>query len=185
MATAMRECDRRRAPRRAALGLAGLLMWCVPTLASGAERLTLAQAQEEARAKAPEGALLSARLTAAEELAIDARRAVRRDPSLNFNVAPAELGGDASERDIGVGLRWSIDATGSWMPRRASAAADRDRSRHDREDGLRALDEAVAIAHAEVVFIARYRLDGRVYRLAEHSRFVLEQGRWLYCEALA
>ena len=43
----------------------------------------------------------------------------------------------------------------------------------------------ISPTHAEVVFIARYRLDGRVYRLAEHSRFVLEQGRWLYCEALA
>ena len=43
----------------------------------------------------------------------------------------------------------------------------------------------ISPTYAEVVFIARYRLDGRVYRLAEHSRFVLEQGRWLYCEALA
>ena len=43
----------------------------------------------------------------------------------------------------------------------------------------------ISPTHAEVVFIARYRLDGLVYRLAEHSRFVLEQGRWLYCEALA
>ena len=43
----------------------------------------------------------------------------------------------------------------------------------------------ISPTHAEVVFIARYRLDGRVYRLAAHSRFVLEQGRWLYCEALA
>ena len=43
----------------------------------------------------------------------------------------------------------------------------------------------ISPTHAEVVFIARYRLDGRVYRLAEHSRFVLELGRWLYCEALA
>ena len=43
----------------------------------------------------------------------------------------------------------------------------------------------ISPTHAEEVFIARYRLDGRVYRLAEHSRFVLEQGRWLYCEALA
>ena len=37
---------------------------------------------------------------------------------------------------------------------------------------------------AEVVFVARYRLDGRVHRLAERSRFVLEQGRWLYHKAL-
>lgn len=150
----MHEYRRRSAPRLAALGLAALVL-CMPMLASGGEALTLAQAQEEARAKAPEGALFSARLKAAEELAIDARRAVRRDPSINFNVAPGELGGDTSERDIGVGLRWSVDVTGSWVPRRASAAADRDRSKYDREDALRALDEAVATAHAEVGFLQR------------------------------
>ena len=45
------------------------------------------------------------------------------------------------------------------------------------------LHTRISSTHAEVVFIARYRLDGRVHRLAEHSRFVLEQGRWLYREA--
>ena len=43
----------------------------------------------------------------------------------------------------------------------------------------------ISPTHAEVVFIARYRLDGRVYRVAEHSRFALEHGRWLYSAALA
>ena len=42
----------------------------------------------------------------------------------------------------------------------------------------------ISPTQAEVVFVARYRLDGRVHRLAECSRFVLEQGRWLYREAL-
>ena len=37
---------------------------------------------------------------------------------------------------------------------------------------------------AEVVFVARYRQMGRTFRLREHSRFVLEQGHWLYLEAL-
>lgn len=37
---------------------------------------------------------------------------------------------------------------------------------------------------AEVVFVARYRHKGRAYRLHEHSRFVREQGRWLYLDAI-
>lgn len=36
--------------------------------------------------------------------------------------------------------------------------------------------------HAEVKFVARYRVDGRAVRLHERSRFVREQGRWLYVD---
>ena len=35
---------------------------------------------------------------------------------------------------------------------------------------------------AEVEFVARYRLDGRAVRLHERSRFVCEEGRWLYVD---
>jgi len=35
---------------------------------------------------------------------------------------------------------------------------------------------------AEVEFVARYRLDGRAVRLHERSRFVREDGRWLYVD---
>ena len=34
--------------------------------------------------------------------------------------------------------------------------------------------------HAEVEFIARYKLQGRATRIHELSRFVLENGRWYY-----
>ena len=34
--------------------------------------------------------------------------------------------------------------------------------------------------HATVEFVARYRIAGRGYRLHEISRFVREDGRWLY-----
>ena len=37
-------------------------------------------------------------------------------------------------------------------------------------------------AHAEVEFIARYRLAGRAVRLHEVSRFVREDGRWYYVD---
>ena len=39
---------------------------------------------------------------------------------------------------------------------------------------------------AEVVFIARYRIGGgSVVRMREHSRFLREDGRWYYLDALA
>ena len=36
--------------------------------------------------------------------------------------------------------------------------------------------------HAEVEFVARYRIAGRAVRLHEHSRFVREGGRWYYVD---
>ena len=37
-------------------------------------------------------------------------------------------------------------------------------------------------AHAEVEFVARYRVAGRAVRLHECSRFVCEGGRWYYVD---
>ena len=37
-------------------------------------------------------------------------------------------------------------------------------------------------AHAEVEFVARYRVAGRAVRLHENSRFVCEDGRWYYVD---
>lgn len=37
-------------------------------------------------------------------------------------------------------------------------------------------------AHAEVEFVARYRVAGRAVRLHENSRFVREDGRWYYVD---
>ena len=36
--------------------------------------------------------------------------------------------------------------------------------------------------HAEVSFVARYKVNGRAYKLQEHSRFVRENGAWLYVD---
>jgi SEC-C motif domain protein len=36
--------------------------------------------------------------------------------------------------------------------------------------------------HAEVEFVARYRIAGRAVRLHERSRFVREDGRWYYLD---
>jgi SEC-C motif-containing protein len=37
--------------------------------------------------------------------------------------------------------------------------------------------------HAQVEFVARYRVAGRGVRLHERSRFVREGGRWFYVDA--
>ena len=37
--------------------------------------------------------------------------------------------------------------------------------------------------HAIVEFVARYKVNGRAYRLHEVSRFVREQGRWFYLDS--
>lgn len=37
-------------------------------------------------------------------------------------------------------------------------------------------------SHATVEFVARFRQDGRAVRLHEISRFVCEDGRWLYVD---
>ena len=36
--------------------------------------------------------------------------------------------------------------------------------------------------HATVEFVARYKINGRAHRLHETSRFVREDGRWLYVD---
>lgn len=36
--------------------------------------------------------------------------------------------------------------------------------------------------HAIVEFVARYKINGRAYRLHEVSRFVREEGRWFYVD---
>lgn len=49
--------------------------------------------------------------------------------------------------------------------------------------GLEVRDHRVSDAtHAEVEFVARYRVGGRGVRLHERSRFVLDEGRWYYVD---
>lgn len=44
--------------------------------------------------------------------------------------------------------------------------------RHERQDD----------AHATVEFVARYKVNGRAYRLHELSRFIFENGVWFYLD---
>ena len=38
--------------------------------------------------------------------------------------------------------------------------------------------------HAEVEFVARYRVQGKASRLHELSRFVYQEGRWYYIDGI-
>ena len=54
-------------------------------------------------------------------------------------------------------------------------------SNRPRELGL-ARHEQTDADHAVVEFVARYKVNGRAQRLHEISRFVREDGRWLYVD---
>ena len=52
--------------------------------------------------------------------------------------------------------------------------------------GLEVRDHRVVDAeHAEVEFVARYRVGGRAVRLHERSRFVRDAGRWYYVDGVS
>lgn len=118
-------------------------------------RLTLAEAQAEARAHAPDARELEARLRGAQAIARAARRVFTTNPVVSGSVVPGPVAGHPDELSWDVGVQQQFDISGSWSPRGASAAADEERVRFDRDDGVRALDEAVAIAVADVAFAQR------------------------------
>jgi len=71
----------------------------------------------------------------------------------------------------------------TWHPSTRPATLALDESPPPKWIGLqirahRPLDED----HAEVEFLARYRVGGRAQRLHETSRFVREDGRWYYVD---
>lgn len=105
--------------------------------------LSLADAQAEARAHAPEAAQLVAGTRGAEAVARQSGRWLREDPEFSVGVEP----GDTTGWSAGVEL--PVDLSGSWGARRSSATASLDATRIAEGDGLLALDEAVAVAVAE------------------------------------
>lgn len=50
--------------------------------------------------------------------------------------------------------------------------------------GLQVKRHEATAEQAVVEFVARYKINGRAYRLHEISRFVREDGRWLYVDGL-
>jgi cobalt-zinc-cadmium efflux system outer membrane protein len=158
--------------RRAPIVLMPILgmLWAADAGAQVA--LTLAEAQREARAAAPEVGELQARLAAAEAMAAQAGRRVRDDPIVSSSVFRGELLGHPDESRWSVGIRQPVDLAGSWRPRRASAHADLARAQFDRDAGLRLLDERVAAALADVALAQRQVARGE--QLATLARIAAE-----------
>lgn len=48
--------------------------------------------------------------------------------------------------------------------------------------GLKVLRTEQGESNAVVEFVARYKVNGKAYKLHELSRFVREQGRWYYLD---
>lgn len=137
--------------------------------------LTLARAQTEARAHAPEAAELEGRIRGAEAIAADARRALRQDPSLSGNYRTGAPVGRPGESAVDLNLAFPIDVSGSWNLRGAAASAELGGAKLDREDRLHTLDEAVAVAVAEVA--REQRALARARRLVSLQTFGAEAAR--------
>ncbi len=134
-----------------------------PVVLSAQEPLSLAEAQAEARAHAPDVAELDALVRGAEAVVAQARRTFRQNPEVSTTYAPGTLIGRPDEVSWAIGAALPVDLSGSWKPRAASADADVARAQHQREDGLRALDERVAQTLADVAL--QQRIATRIERL--------------------
>ncbi len=176
--------------RRAHYLAFALTLCLAPAFSAAASPLSLSAAQAEARTHAPEGAELAARLRGAQGVLDDAGRVFRKDPTITATYDTGALTGAPDEHGVAVGLAFPIDISRSWTPRAGAARADHDRAQHERTDGLRALDEAVALAFADVALAQRLlaRAD-RVVALydlafeAERRRLTVGQGNQLDMDA--
>lgn len=71
----------------------------------------------------------------------------------------------------------------TWHPSTRPAGLQLDAEPRPRWIGLTVKrHEALDADHARVEFVARYKVNGRAFRLQENSRFVREGGRWFYVD---
>lgn len=69
------------------------------------------------------------------------------------------------------------------MRRRVRAGLDLDAEPRPKWLGLEITrHDTLDSAHAVVEFVARYKINGRAFRMHETSRFVREDGRWYYVD---
>ena len=137
--------------------------------------LSLADAQAEARMRAPEAAELRAPSAGAEAIAAPAGRVFRDDPTIASSLFRGSVIGRPDESAWDVSVRQPFDLSRSWKPRAASAAADLARTRFEGDDGLRALDERVAVAFADVALAQRQLI--RTERIVELQRIAADAAR--------
>lgn len=147
----------------------------VPINAFAQRPLSLLDAQAEAKMHAPETAELQARIAEAEAIAAQASRRLRADPMVSSSFVQGSLVGRPNERAWNLGFSQVFDISGSWRPRAASAAANVERTRQEREDGLRSLDERVAVAVADLALAQRQVARGQ--RIADLHRIATDAVR--------
>ena len=162
-------------PAPASLLLVVLGVVFMPPSARAQRPLSLAEAQAEARARAPEAAELQARIAGAEAIAAQAGRVFRDDPTISSSLFRGALIGHPDESAWDVSFKQPVDISGSWKPRAASAASDLARTRFEEEDGLRVLDERVAVAVADAALAQQ--LVARAARIVELQRIAADAAR--------
>src|SRR6266487_1417496 len=95
----------------------------MPACAGARVPVTLADAQAEARAHAPDATGLDALVRGAEVVAAQARRRLRQNPEISATYGPGALAGRPDELSWTVTTALPVDVSGSWKPRAASADA--------------------------------------------------------------
>ena len=137
--------------------------------------MTLADAQAEARAHAPDATALDALVRGAEAVAAQARRRLRQNPEISATYGPGALAGRLDELSWTVTAALPVDVSGSWKARAASADAVVSQAQREREDGLRALDERVAQGVANVAL--QQQLVRRLERMMELQQIAADAAR--------
>ena len=73
----------------------------------------------------------------------------------------------------------------TWHPDTRPASLDLDEPPQPAWIGLKLIrHEKQDDTHAIVEFVARYKINGRAFRLRETSRFLRQAGQWFYLDAL-
>lgn len=103
---------------------------------------------------------------------------------------PAHLGIAAENAEKLMRSRYSAYVLGlepyllaSWHPATRPAALNLEEDSSTKWLGLQVKSYVETDpTHANVEFLARYKVNGRAYRLHENSRFEKIDGRWYYCD---
>ena len=104
-------------------------------------------------------------------------------PLLAGEAAAASAEALMRSRYTAFALRDAAYLLASWHPGTRPATLALDESPPPKWIGLQIRAHRTLDAdHAEVEFLARYRVGGRAQRLHETSRFVREDGRWYYVD---
>lgn len=107
-------------------------------------------------------------------------------PALDGSVPPATAEALMRSRYTAFALGNAIYLLATWHASTRPANLDLDENPRPQWIGLQIKAHRPVIdgdtERAEVEFVARYRIGGRAHRLHETSRFVREDGRWLYVD---